>query len=755
MSYFLIDRSGWKSLPSPLISSILLIALWSGQTSSGQTAKPGRPSQTGQASEVLPVEQPERGVQIIGHRAMFPGLINWDLSPDGQTFVGFRGLTMQVWNRPEDRLLKEIEVVPFGYIQCVKFSPKGKFLAVLAQRWEFAVEPELNANSNDPRSSDELEDVFKILPQPQNVLLVYNRQWELEHEFLIDADATLSWHSDKLYFAPDESSVVLQCQNELLVNDLEQSAVIKRQASGDLAIYFSGTEIALPGKGVVWNWRRDIDRPLSNDMLSGVLIVMARSHDGQWLLTSGTRGFEFLHLPSKRRIPLASTSIFDASFSADGRYASLVVFEGPKNIKLTVHDLEKQREVASLMTPTIPKAWINSDTNELLIAIRYDFNSNRNVSSMVHSMKLDDDLPSALKSLESAIPPTDQVTFGNQDQSLVLANGLAAIDIQTANLSTRRFDPRGVQFLAADPRSDRVFIFGGSPMESHSDPYEVQQWPLHGSERKRIMKVSPPPAITAGLGRLFGVQSDASWSVTPLHLSLSRDGTRVREIHNETRQSMKSPFEIHERRFVMSQFDLATDQLLPAIKLEIPKVESKTQVHLALSSDGQLFGFAQGTFLFTGETAGGTLQREVRLPGIASYLAFSNNNRWLAVALETPTWRVPGVGIAHNRPLADQIVVIDLDSGTVVWHKRGLDVVAVGFHPTEPLLFVAERDQNTPTKHVTFYRESTWEVESQFRSLYGQPLAAALSTDGKSMAFTLVDGRIEVWTFSELQTEEK
>ncbi|MDP1560294.1 MAG: hypothetical protein Q8M16_02750 [Pirellulaceae bacterium] len=701
------------------------------------------------------MEQPESGVQIIGHRALFPGLTNWDLSPDGQTFVGFRGLTMQVWNRPDDRLLKEIEVVPFGYIHCAKFSPKGKFLSVLAQRWEFAVEPEFDSNSNDPMSSDELEDVFKILPQPQNVLLFYNRQWELEHKVLIDADATLSWHSNKLHFAPDESSVVLQCQNELFVYDLEQAAVIRRTPSGESAIYLSATEIALPGKGIVWNWRRDTDRPLSNDMLSGVWIVMARSHDGQWLLTSGTRGFEFLHLPTKRRIPHSSISIFDASFSADGRYAALVVLDGPYKIKLTVHDLEKQQEVASLMTPTIPKAWINSDTNELLIAIRYDFNSNRNVSSMVHSMKLDDNLPSALKSLESVIPPTDHVTFGNHDQSLVLANGLAAIDIQTAKMSTRRFDPRDVQYLAADPRSDRVFIFGGSPMESNSDPYEVQQWPLHGKERKRIMKVSPPPAITAGLGRLFGVQSDAAWSVTPLHLSVSRDGTRVREIHTETRQSTKEPFEIRELRFVIAQFDLATNQLLPAIKLEIPKVESKTQVHVALSSDGQLFGFAQGTFLFTGETAGGTLQHEVRLPGIASHLAFSNDNRWLAVALETPSWRVPGLGIAHNRPLADQIVVIDLDSGTVCWQKRRQEIVAVGFHPTEPKLFITERVQNTPAKHVTFYRESTWEIESQFRSSHGQPLSAAISNDGKSMAFTLADSRTEVWTFSELQTEEK
>jgi len=737
-----------------LFASFITLAVSSGQLPA-QERNPARSAPSENADGDWPFETPEPGVRIYGQQALFPGLTHYDLSPDGQYFVGFRGLRMMVWNRPENRLLKEVEVLSLGKIIRTRFSPRGKYLAILLQRWEPVAETLDEFDGENPLPADSLEAFFNDQPQTRNLLLVYNRRWEVEWEFDVDLELEQLDFFDPVKIAPDESSLLLQGHGQTIVFDLDQGHVLKRQPSVGPAVYLSASRIAWPQQRLVWNWARDLDEPMPEDMLTDVGYVLAHSHDSDWLLISGTRGYAVVHLPTGRRIDVPARSVSGASFSPDSGDAVVLAFDAQLERQMVLLDLDQGEEVARVKAPLSSTAWFITGENQILIDVVNYGGSTRSAVTSFHLIPLGEGFEAGIQSVRQQAPRTDHVSFANRDQVVVLANGRASFDLTNGKLTIGDFEPNEVQEMAVDPQSDRIYTVGESKRQLSAGSFEIHRRSVTSPDQKSLVQISPPPPVVESFGRLFGARSPNTWVISPVHLSVSKDGSRVRILHEEIKVSVERLDDILERRFVYTQYDVESGQRLPGTRLEFPKVDSKAKWHFDLSPDGQFYGFAQGTVLAIGETADGKLQQEIDLPGMASQVRFSHDNRWVAVGLDSPSWRVLGWGpFTYGRPLADQVIVIERATGAVPFHKRRLEVVAFEFHPVKHQLFLVERNGDTGDKQVTFYNETTWDVAFQHRSSHGQPLAAALSHDGNSVAFPLSDSRIEVWNLSDLQTHQ-
>ncbi len=178
-------------------------------------------------------------------------------------------------------------------------------------------------------------------------------------------------------------------------------------------------------------------------------------------------------------------------------------------------------------------------------------------------------------------------------------------------------------------------------------------------------------------------------------------------------------------------------------------------MHFNLSPDGKTYGLANGSRIWWGETESGQLTNDVGLPGIATSLEFSADNRFVAVGLVQAPWQTHSRWpVTQNFPLAHDIAVIEIESGLIRFQKKKLEVVGFGFHPQSNQLFILDRNHQPNQKRLTFYKTETWEPAFQHETEHSDPLAVALSSDGRLVAMPLADTRIEVWEIDKIENDK-
>jgi hypothetical protein len=156
--------------------------------------------------------------------------------------------------------------------------------------------------------------------------------------------------------------------------------------------------------------------------------------------------------------------------------------------------------------------------------------------------------------------------------------------------------------------------------------------------------------------------------------------------------------------------------------------------------------------LWLGDAEQGQLGRDIRLPGIATGLEFSADNRWLAVGMVRAPWETGWMWpSARNQTWATEIAVIEVETGLIRWQKKNLDLVGFGFRPGTNQLHTLDRDQRKSSKRFVLYQTETWEPEFEHTTPYSEALASAFSSDGRLLAIPLADTRIEVWDLEELR----
>lgn len=89
----------------------------------------------------------------------------------------------------------------------------------------------------------------------------------------------------------------------------------------------------------------------------------------------------------------------------------------------------------------------------------------------------------------------------------------------------------------------------------------------------------------------------------------------------------------------------------------------------------------------------------------------------------------------------DRIEVREAMTGETVW-RRDIDTAIAAFAQSAPRLLVAPRAANQP---AILLDSETWEVIGQRDSSPAERTACAISSDGNQAAFSLADGRLELW----------
>lgn len=224
-------------------------------------------------------------------------------------------------------------------------------------------------------------------------------------------------------------------------------------------------------------------------------------------------------------------------------------------------------------------------------------------------------------------------------------------------------------------------------------------------------------------------------------------------MHSESKSSKERGI---DTRFRLTTWDIHRQRKKRATELQPNPESANVPLHFNLSPDGKMYGIANGNRIWWGETESGTLTKDVNLPGIATSLEFSADNRFVAVGLaQAPwqtVWRWP---VNRNLPLAHGIAVIEIETGLIRFQKKNLEVVGFGFHPQTHQLYISDRNHKPNHKRLTFYKPDTWEPAFQHETEHSEPLALALSNDGRLIAMPLADTRIEVWEIDKIENDQE
>lgn len=706
----------------------------------------------------VPIEQPTTGIRLYGTASPFASWPHCDLSPDGKWLVGFRGTRMLVWDRQAARVAKEMDVVALGSVQSCKFSPRGKYCAIFVKHWLDL--PELS-DADEPGEDSEAIDPDKLLdlkPKFRSQVLVFDRQWKQVAAF--DVDCHGPQFPDGLLFSQDESALLLNGEigtfiGWMAVLDLDDHSIhvptAEWQRFGGAAVWLNAREIAWPRERKTWDWRNDRFTPWPPDFLPDTWSVQSSSADGDWWLVQKQTGKVLYQLSTQREVPLTGWQGYAfGQVSPDGQYF-LGVGARHATREVMLLDLDQEQELARVEDWGITE--IRFVPNEPVAHLTM-FASNagtRAQSITMAAVPVDDGFTDALNQAQQQLPVTDRIAFAAQDQWLVLAGGRSWVNLSDGQLAGIGPSVRSVLMVAPQPASEHVYTFG-TPADRANQWNEMAltRQSRHPDGGKRLTTIQPPTEILRSLRILLGTQTTSygDWSVYPAHLSVSLDQTQLRTAQWEDKALTADSM---VRRLHLNRWEVGRHKKIRSTLLAVSADKPKSARHFQLSPDGSQYAVAHGAGLWLGDAEEGELRRDVRLPGIATGLEFSADNRWLAVALIRAPWQSGGMWpSARNQTLATEIALIEVETSLIRFQKKNLDLVGFGFRPEGQQLYTLQRDGQAGRKRLVLYRPTSWEPEFEHTTDYSEALAAAFSSDGRLLAIPLADTRIEVWDLDAL-----
>lgn len=703
------------------------------------------------------IESPEPGVRLYGTGSLFATWTHTDLSPDGQWLVGFQGTRMLVWDRQAGRIVREFDVIEQGNVEGTSFSPNGSYLAIFAKHWVDL--PVLNDDSvtNETETEARLDSLLTIEPKFRSQVLIYDREWNLVGEY--DVSTEYLDRPGGMTFNPDESAILMRGAegfpgDPVVIIDLKDKLAIIPPSKLTTPIWFDSYEIVCPRTRGTWNYRTEKVGRLPDDFMRGISRAYSMSDNGDWVLTHATNVKKLFQLSTRREIPLHDTGGYTfGHVSPDNRYFLCVGFMD-KTRKAVLLDLMTEKEIAREETWQVSSMKFVRNESVVHLSLTTLGAGARARSVALTTIPLDENFSSALLRAQAALPVTDKVLFAGQDRWLVLSNGWSWLHLETGNLAGLGHTSSRIAQVAAHPETEQVFTFG-APKNALNN-FEETSVTLQGrqpNQGRLIFKIQPPTEIVNYLQWLMGreTNSNSEWSVNQQHLSTSSDGGQLRIVHSESKSSGQG---LPEMRYQLTIWDIRQQKKLGSKTLESIQQSTYTPTIVKLSPDGKSYGMASASRIGWGETENGHLTKKVNLPGFATSLEFSADNRFVAVGLvQWPwqlDWRWP---IQKNLPLANQIALIEIESGLIRFQKKNVDVVGFGFHPQSHQLLILDRNHQPRKKRLTVYKPVSWEPEFEHQTEHSVPLAMAMSSDGKLIAIPLADTRVEVWELQKMQAK--
>ena len=705
----------------------------------------------------VPIEQPTTGIRLYGTASPFASWTYCDLSPDGKWLVGFRGTRLLVWDRQAARVVKEMDVVAVGSVQSCKFSPSGNYCAIFVKHWLDL--PELS-DGDEPGNHSEAIDPDKLLdlkPKFSSQVLVFDRQWKQVAAF--DVDCHGPQYPDGLLFSQDESALLLNGEigsfiQWMAVLDLDDHSIhvpaAEWQRFGGAAVWLNPREIAWPRARKTWDWRNDRFTPWPPDFLPDAWSVQTSSADGDWRLVRNQTGTVLYQLSTQREVPLTGWQGYAfGQVSPDGQYF-LGVGARQATREVMLLDLDQEQELARVEDWGITE--IRFVPNEPVAHLTmFASNAGTRAQSMtMASVPVDDGFADALKQAQQQLPVTDRIAFAAQDQWLVLAGGRSWVNLSDGQLAGIGPSVRSDLMVAPQPASEHVYMFGLADRPNQWDEMALTRQSRQPDGGKRLTTIQPPTEILRSLRILLGTQttSEGDWSVYPAHLSVSLDQTQLRTAHWEDKALTVDSM---VRRLHLNRWEVGRHKKIRSTLLAVSADKPKSARHFQLSPDGSQYAVAHGAGLWLGDAEEGELRRDVRLPGLATGLEFSADNRWLAVGMVRAPWETGWKWpISRNQTLATEIALIEVETGLIRFQKKNLDLVGFGFRPEGQQLYTLQRDGQAGRKRLVLYRPASWEPEFEHTTDYSEALAAAFSSDGRLLAIPLADTRIEVWDLDAL-----
>ncbi len=709
----------------------------------------------------VPIETPEPGIRLYGTSSPFATWIHTDFSPDGQWLIGFQGTRMMVWDRKAARTAREFEVTDQGNVLGTQFSPQGNYLAVVVKHWKDL--PKLNEPSHDAdlESAEFLKSLLAIQPKFQSQILIYDRQWRLVGEYDVSFDSLQL--PKGLSFSSDESAILINGETnygggEIAIIDLSSKTIHLPPQQLGPAVWISAQQVAWtwPPRQA-WDYRSDHVSRLPDDVLSDVYSANSISDNGDWVLARTESGSTIVQLSTNRRIRLLDWRGYTfGQVSPDNRYFMGVGSGRARRRQALLLDLDSEVEIARIEDWQIHSLKFVRGEPLVHLTLVTPGAGTRARSLTMTTAPLDDSFPVAVTRAQKALPVTDKILFAGKDRWLVLANGWSWINLESGELAGVGKSSVGATKVTAHPETEQVFTFG-TPYDEFNDTVKlaVTSQTREPNQGRQIFVTQPPTEITSFLRQWLGIESetDSTWSLHQQHLSTSIDGTQLRMVHSE---SLRSEQRIVDTRFRLTTWDLRRQKKAGITELQPNPETAKVPLHVNLSPNGKTYGIVNGNRIWLGDTERGTLTEDVNLPGIATSLEFSADNRFVAVGLVQAPWEtVWHWPVNRNLPLAHSIAVIEIETGLIRFQKRNLEVVGFGFHPQTHQLYILDRNHKPNHKRLTFYKPDTWEPAFQHETEHSEPLGMALSSDGRLVAMPLADTRIEVWEIDKLEEDKE
>lgn len=668
-------------------------------------------------SSAVTLESPEPGVSLIGTPNQWAGLgvgYNAVVSPDGEMVVGSQGGKLVAIDRNSRRVIHEIDLeVP--NIQMICYSPDGKQLALTA--YQFSKLPENDSASDSPRS-----------PSLSSALILVDDRFRIERTIELPSarESSVNYATDMpvdVSYSPDGRTIVVVGQRVThAVDSFSGDIVGSREGLFDInEMFVDNDTIVFRNIKKSWDLRKDdlstltkigkLDFPatayysLHHPKLP--LLAYHDTQNQQLKVANYQRGKILLEVPAEKYI------LNSGCFSSDGkRLAGLFYTTDYQATAIRVLDIEKKQWIAEFAFDSQVHLRVSfADDDHLLI---FDTQASR-----LMFVTVDDSLQEHLARTLNQPTQSHQLSVDQTGENAILNWGRQEIDLQTGKVSHP-----GNQFsriaMFASAENDRIRSVDNRSIELVSDDKTSRSFalPRNGQIVKGLLSLlgSAPEVRKVEQSIPVTVALEPSGKTLSCLYVMSHDGipryirwqVRNRKVEREVKFSDKP----------------ASGQMFPGVLA-------------ALHPDGRSVVQAKNDQIVLTDMDKNQDTASFEIPEGAGKLALNHDGSLVAIGFHPE---------AMER--FRKIQVYDLDSGDLKKEFESKNAMFT-FAPHAPRLAIADMDHSLP---VQVFDTESWQPVVEHETDHADRFGMQLSGDGKTLVFSLVDSRLEIWNLNEIRS---
>lgn len=701
---------------SSLISSVRLHAGSQSLDGVGATDR-GQIGESKQDDDSL-VQRVDDGVRLLGKANLTQPLVGYPFvaSPDGQWLATRKGWDVLLIDRQRREVVQTISFAagkrrPIAFD--LLYSRTSKYLAVLLHVHE-ADDVEFKMGDFEEREEDSLGVV-----QGKYVLLLENGRIMGPPVQVDESPEFRSAHASMM-FSPDERWMAINYDGATFAVDVRQNQLLAKIPEFPASHFEANQRLVHVDSQRSWSLSSGEFSPWQAPTGLENLKLLAVSPDGSAEAWRAEDGQVVFYYPETQKLQkfaglksqpatasLTSLSQRDYQFSSTGKlFAGNGFKKGQSSPLYFVFDIEQQKYLLE-PTPMLSGGQLLGDDEQMLGL----------VNTAWHEIPLGDGSNEALRAALAAYPSSRQLQFANMDRHLVLGPYQRWIDV--ASGKTMGQSSSGYFDGVSSPRSTSGYEFspGGAS-------YSVQERDATTGKSKALFSHQSIGHAGALLRNLLGSPPEVS-GVIGFKLGIERTGKALYELRHDSGLG-----------FVFRNWDLVQNKVgwEKTFRVRTPIVDIMRTA--AISADGTRFAVTTNEHLWVVDAEQGRAIRELDLPVIPQQISLNRDGSLLAVSYRDRDWWS-----------VKKIVLFDVASGRELKSFSGAKFVAPLFHPDTDRLVIVETGR---PNRVTIYDTQTWERVFEHETSHAPAVAAAIADNFQSLAFSLADTRIEIWTLEEL-----